>query len=263
MVIRYHTRFASPWIFPPLAFYGADLLLRMLRFRIKDATLTPIDNQMTIVRYQCIDASLLILTHQLHQIRISDCDDGWVAGQHVLLRILLSGHIFESHPLTILTAPSPISCLSTPNLMLGVRVCGDWSRALNLHALEEQVRFPDEKSTALHSVPVQVMIDGPYGGCSIDMGNYESVLLVAGGSGVTFTLGLLDDIVGRCIRLGRRDGERTCKIEFAWCVRSFGQLLVLLVFSLFIDACIHLFQRQSNGLRRFLSTSQQWPPTLP
>jgi hypothetical protein len=29
---------------------------------------------------------------------------------------------------------------------------------------------------------VQVMLDGPYGGCSIDLGRYESVLLVAGGS---------------------------------------------------------------------------------
>jgi ferric-chelate reductase len=139
------------------------------------------------------------------------------------LRILFSGRVFESHPLTILTAPPSISCLSTPNLVLGVRVCGDWSRAINLHALEGKEREPEKSAAAAHSVPVQVMVDGPYGGCSIDIGKYESVLLVAGGSGVTFTLGLLDDIVGRCIRLGRRGGERTRKIEFAWCVRSFGQ----------------------------------------
>ena len=49
ITICYHTIYASPWIFPPLAFYGADVLLRMFRYRIKDATLTPIDNQMTIV----------------------------------------------------------------------------------------------------------------------------------------------------------------------------------------------------------------------
>lgn len=146
-----------------------------------------------------------------------------MAGQHVLLRIFFSGRVFESHPLTILTAPPPISCLSTPSLVLGVRVCGDWSRALNLYALEEENnRVMDEKSAAAHNVSVQVMVDGPYGGCSIDIGNYESVLLVAGGAGATFTLGLLDDIVGRCIKLGRTGGERTRKIEFAWCVRSFG-----------------------------------------
>ncbi|PSR71665.1 hypothetical protein PHLCEN_2v12518 [Hermanssonia centrifuga] len=66
------------------------------------------------------------------------------------------------------------------------------------------------------------MLDGAYGGSSVDLGDYESVLLIAGGSGATFTLGLLDDIVGRCIKLGRRGGEKTRRIEFAWCIRSFG-----------------------------------------
>ncbi|KAG1787191.1 uncharacterized protein HD556DRAFT_1410626, partial [Suillus plorans] len=50
------------------------------------------------------------------------------------------------------------------------------------------------------------MLDGPYGGSSVD--------LVSGGSGVTFTLGLLDDIVGRCVKLGRSQEERTRRIEF-------------------------------------------------
>ena len=66
------------------------------------------------------------------------------------------------------------------------------------------------------------MIDGPYGGCSIDLGEYESVLLFSGGSGVTFALGMLEDIVGRVVRLGREGGEMTKRIEFAWCIRSFG-----------------------------------------
>ena len=69
---------------------------------------------------------------------------------------------------------------------------------------------------------VMVMIDGPYGGLSFDLGQYEHVLLFAGGAGITFTMGVLDDIVGRIIRLKRRNGERTRRIEFAWCVKSFG-----------------------------------------
>lgn len=73
------------------------------------------------------------------------------------------------------------------------------------------------------AVPVHVMLDGAYGGCSIDLGEYESVLLVAGGSGATFTLGLLDDIVARCAKLGRKNGEKTRRVEFAWCVKSFGE----------------------------------------
>jgi ferric-chelate reductase len=70
---------------------------------------------------------------------------------------------------------------------------------------------------------VMVMIDGPYGGISFDLGQYENVLLFAGGVGVTFTMGVLDDIVGRIVRLKRRDGERTKSIVFVWCVRSIGE----------------------------------------
>lgn len=65
------------------------------------------------------------------------------------------------------------------------------------------------------------MLDGPYGGCSVDLGTYETVVLVAGGSGITFTLGLLDDLVGRCVNLGRRGGERTRVVEFIWYIRDF------------------------------------------
>ena len=136
--------------------------------------------------------------------------------------------MFESHPLTILNAPSPLSNVSSRTLTLGSRAIGDWSRALHAYAQREKdlilsalgtEKLRDDQSIG---VPVQVMIDGPYGGCSIDLGEYESVLLLSGGSGVTFTLGMLDDIVGRVVKLGRKGGERTKRIEFAWCIRSFG-----------------------------------------
>lgn len=121
-----------------------------------------------------------------------------------------------------------MSNVSSRTLTLGSRVVGDWSRALHAHAQREKdliissletEKLQDDQSIG---VPVQVMIDGPYGGCSIDLGQYESALLLSGGSGVTFTLGMLDDIVGRVVRLGRKGGERTKRIEFAWCIRSFG-----------------------------------------
>jgi hypothetical protein len=48
------------------------------------------------------------------------------------------------------------------------------------------------------------------------------VLLFAGGSGVTFMLSVLNELVGRCMRVGRRDGEKTQRVVWCWCVRSFG-----------------------------------------
>ncbi|KAJ8519747.1 hypothetical protein ONZ45_g3357 [Pleurotus djamor] len=225
ITICYHTPYATPWIFPPLAFYGFDMLLRFFRYRIKDATLMAIGDQMTLIR-------------------IPDCDAGWVAGQHIRLRVFFAGRVFESHPLTIASAPPSFSSAGSEGILLGARVCGDWTKALNVYAAQEGKRLApktrrdkvedgdggkDEKG--LHhgvddtvEVPVHVMIDGPYGGSSVDLGEYESALLVAGGSGITFTLGLLDDIVGRCVVLDRPAGDKTKRIEFAWCIKSFGAI---------------------------------------
>ena len=69
---------------------------------------------------------------------------------------------------------------------------------------------------------LMVMLDGPYGGPTIDIGQYERVLLIAGGSGVTFTLALLDEIVGRITHGGRAGGEATKTIQFVWYIRSWG-----------------------------------------
>ncbi|KAF8587338.1 iron reductase [Ramaria rubella] len=194
VVICYHTLYAVPWIFPPLAFYGLDLFVRMIRFRIKDAILVPPDNHMTLVHIQ-------------------NCDSGWVGGQHVRLRVFFSGRLFESHPFTILNAPAPISCVSSGELILAAKVSGDWTRALNEAARRE------EKTCRM-----SVMMDGPYGGSTVDIGEYESALLISGGSGATFTLGLLDDIVGRVVNAKRKGGERTKRVEFAWCIKSFGSI---------------------------------------
>ena len=51
VTICYHTIYAVPWIFPPLAFLGFDYFMRMVRYRIKDATLLPVDKNMTLVRF--------------------------------------------------------------------------------------------------------------------------------------------------------------------------------------------------------------------
>lgn len=137
--------------------------------------------------------------------------------------MFFNGRLFEAHPLTILTAPPTTSCVSSRTLTLAARVHGDWTRALNEFAHEETARLSlGDSKTPAPGAPVQVMFDGAYGGSRIDLGAYESVLLVAGGSGATFTLGLLDDLVGRVVRRARAGGERTRRIEFAWCVRSFA-----------------------------------------
>ncbi|KAF8636062.1 hypothetical protein AX17_003827 [Amanita inopinata Kibby_2008] len=242
ITLCYHTIYARPWIYPPLALYGLDLSWRMLRIRIKDAVLVPVDKQMTLIH-------------------IPYPSSGWIAGQHVRLRVFFQGRLFESHPLTIMCAPPSEGCLVKPlhipekqknreqvgnqhcnshdldyagsgivgsGIVLGARAVGDWTRALNEFAFNEGAKIQrlcqsgsTQAAPETPFVPVHVMIDGPYGGCSIDASSYETILLVSGGSGATFSVGLLDSLVGKCMR---GDKTATRKIEFVWFTRSYGSI---------------------------------------
>lgn len=66
---------------------------------------------------------------------------------------------------------------------------------------------------------VMVMLDGPYGGLKMDLRDYESVLLVAGGSGVTFALGAIEE----ALRVKER-GRGPSRVEVAWVVRDMCKL---------------------------------------
>ncbi|KAM6491232.1 Ferric reductase like transmembrane component domain containing protein [Amanita muscaria] len=215
ITVCYHTIYARPWVYAPVAFYGLDLLLRMVKMRIQDAVLVPADNLMTLINVPYMSS-------------------GWTVGQHVRLRVFFGGRLFESHPLTIMCAPpsegTNASEYAGSGILLGARAVGDWTKALNEFALREgkklraqRLNSEEEELTDATPVPVHVMIDGPYGGCSVDPSSYETVLLVSGGSGVTFTIGVLDALVGKYIRSGP-DQVVTRKIEFVWFIRSYGQI---------------------------------------
>jgi hypothetical protein len=98
--------------------------------------------------------------------------------------------------------------------------------AFSRYASSDQECIANENSEKADTlrVPVYVMSNSPYGGCSLDLGDYEDVLLVAGGADVTFTLGLLDDLIGGIVRHQRVRNERTLRVEFVWIVRSVCKL---------------------------------------
>lgn len=167
------------------------------------------------------------LDSTMTMIHIPDCDAGWLPTQHVLLRVLRGPGVFESHPFTITNAPP--SALNSPRgITLYAKVAGDWTRRLHAMAsdlsLEEGDDFEErqafiegsEKPGADHpGRKVTVVIDGPYGGLKMDLGEYSNVLLVAGGSGVTFLLGSIEEAL--CCH---QRGQTPSRVEVAWVVRD-------------------------------------------
>lgn len=151
----------------------------------------------------------LICSRQIH---IPDCDAGWLGTQHVRLRVLAGLSIFESHPLTITNAAGG----SPRGITLYAKVAGDWSRRMQALARDsgyEALPNEDEKSPeASMGVGVKVLIDGPYGGLSLDMASYSTVLLIAGGSGITFALGAAEETM--------RQRQSSVRIQLVWVVRD-------------------------------------------
>ncbi|WVQ99275.1 hypothetical protein IAU59_006407 [Kwoniella sp. CBS 9459] len=231
--ISYHTPYSRPWIYPCAAIYGYDLFVRMLRYRIKDATLIPVDDTLTMIH-------------------IPDCDAGWLPTQHVFLRVLKGSGVFESHPFTITNVPSSTALSGTPRgIVLYAKVSGDWTRKIhdlacradNSNAVGqdavERERFlegPIDQANAEKSATegqpslgfdhpgtrVQVMLDGPYGGLKLDLGAYESMLLVGGGSGITFILGGIEEALSV-----RARGKGPKKVDVAWVVRDMSTITAL------------------------------------
>lgn len=226
----YHTRAASQWIFLSLAIYTFNIAWRVARMRAKDAFLLRVDDTMTLIH-------------------IPDCDTGFRGGQHLLVRVLFDLHQWSSvlqvarpHPLSIATAPAGFSCISfgdiraytasfglhrvdgdetddgkdkePAGIVLGAQVAGDWTKALNKFAASHEV-------APLVPVPVKVVFDGPYGGCTLEPDTYKRVVIISGGSGATFGLGVLDELVARvCSPRRIVAGSQTRRVDFAWCVRS-------------------------------------------
>lgn len=120
------------------------------------------------------------------------------AGQFLRLAVPAISAV-EFHPISIASAPDE------PYIVLQVRKLGDWTE--KLCELAETTDFTD------------VLLEGPYGACSVDLEDddkYTMVLCVSGGIGVTPC-----QSVGKHLLLKhRQEGRKLKKLNFVWAVRD-------------------------------------------
>ncbi|KAG9127936.1 hypothetical protein FRC07_007376, partial [Ceratobasidium sp. 392] len=129
----------------------------------------------------------------------------WTSGQHAfIITPSVAGLPFEAHPFTIAS-----SCASEAN-----------SQASNEHDLVFIIRARDgftkrllDASGSRRSIPVY--IDGPYG-APPSLSHYSTCIFFAGGSGISYTLPLLIDLV-RQVRTSSAVAQR---VLFVWTIRD-------------------------------------------
>ncbi|ORY22229.1 FAD-binding domain-domain-containing protein, partial [Naematelia encephala] len=102
----------------------------------------------------------------------------WKPGQHYFVRFFTGNlHSLTSHPFTVASAPD--------------------SGAIDFFVKKRFGMTKDLANKLVEGKDVRVLLDGPYGGIGGDLGLYDNILIIAGGSGGSFILCVLRDLVAR------------------------------------------------------------------
>ncbi|KAF8443883.1 ferric reductase like transmembrane component-domain-containing protein [Boletus edulis BED1] len=188
----YHKDACVPFVIGGAVVYGVDHGIRTIKTCFTTAAIQTIPEM------------------GLTRVDIPSLRTGWRAGQHVRLRVLSTAMglwgMIEVHPFTIASATN-----TEEGLVLMCKRTGSWTNRLyNMARTTESSEHSQEPVKR-----VKVMVEGPYGGVGdTTIPNYSGAMFVAGGSGVTFALSALQDLVLA------GDRSRTKVIELIWSIQD-------------------------------------------
>ncbi|KAF8218117.1 ferric reductase NAD binding domain-containing protein [Mycena galopus ATCC 62051] len=151
------------------------------------------------------------------------------AGQYIFINCPEISY-FQWHPFTLTSAPEE------DYISVHIRVVGDFTRALakSVGCDFDSARAKGAAPTAegkvvnaisnpsINRVLPRLMIDGPFGTSSEDFLDYETILLVGAGIGVTPFASILKSIWYRMNNFGQGNRTRLSKVYFTWVIRDFS-----------------------------------------
>jgi len=152
------------------------------------------------------------------RIEVPRLNAGWRPGQHVRLRVISSGMGIlgwsEVHPFTI-------ASVGGDGMLLMCKKAGGWTN--KLYDMAAGGNSPEKGVVAGRNA--KVILEGPYGGVGHTMmDSFSGALFICGGSGITFALAAIQDLVQKDI-----EGQSCVKvINLVWCVQNAGSLMSML-----------------------------------
>ncbi|RPB27515.1 hypothetical protein L211DRAFT_779183 [Terfezia boudieri ATCC MYA-4762] len=190
------------WVWVPVGIYLTDRVVRTLYLVYNNISLFHKRKADAAAGLFCCRATFTALPDRATLVSIPKPTFKWKPGQHVFLHCP-SITPLQSHPFTITTLPSD------NKLEFVIRAHQGGTRRLFRHANES---LPPVASKA-------VLVDGPYGRMRA-LEQFDTVVLVAGSTGATFTMPLLRDLVRRSC-----EGKIAArKVKFVWVVKNKGQV---------------------------------------
>ncbi|KAK0869765.1 ferric-chelate reductase Frp1 [Friedmanniomyces endolithicus] len=188
------------YIWIPIGLYLFDRLLRTALIgwnnsRRMSTTVVPIDGEVTKI---CVSGS-----------RIRK----WGPGSFVLLSIPHYG-IGQSHPATIASTPESHG----GDLVFLLKARKGFTKKLLSSASASDftlVTSSGDKNAHAKGESHRAFIDGPYGGTQGDFAAFDTVLLVAGSTGITYVLSILLDLAARA----SKQKLPLRRLELVWAVK--------------------------------------------
>ncbi|EIW68400.1 hypothetical protein TREMEDRAFT_32173, partial [Tremella mesenterica DSM 1558] len=211
-----HWSAMGPWIYPGFGLWAADRILRVVRLFVLNklwvvmpsptganipsrATLTLLTPSTVMVSFQTPSRLLT-----------------WAAGQHFF--VVMPGMTrfpWEAHPFTAATLPArPGQGTGKGELTFIVRVRDGFTKRMKDHVDEERKARglgPDVQV----SVDIPAAVEGPYGE-SRSLDRYDGVLILTGGSGISYGIAHLMQIV----RDAREGKTRVKFVRIIWMVKT-------------------------------------------
>lgn len=194
--------YSRVYIYIPIGLYLVDRVVRSARFawnnfRPAYATLTAMEGGVTKV---CVRTTTI---------------KRWNPGSHCFLSIPDLG-LGQSHPATIASVPTS----HNGELVFILKSHKGFTSRLLTKATESLTPLLTKEDPETQQAQIQKtylsLIDGPYGSSHIDFASFDTVVLVAGSTGVTFTLPIMLDIALR-IKSTRLPIKR---LVFLWVVKN-------------------------------------------
>jgi ferric-chelate reductase len=193
--------YAKVYVWLPIGFYACDRFIRTARMIYHNLSIFHRGSRGVL---SC-KAHITSLSGQATKITIRNPPlKNWTPGQHVFLQFPFMAP-FQSHPFTIASSPSS----SSGELTFVVRAHKGFTRRLYRRARSQ---LPTS-SVPSQEKPLTVLLDGPYG-APPNFLQYDTMVLIAGSTGATFTVPILMNALEApftsCVR----------RIEFIWIVKS-------------------------------------------
>lgn len=158
----------------------------------------------------------------------------WRPGQHIFLSVP-AVRLFEAHPYTIVSIDdrakgvAPVGgAAHSPGseVVLLIRAQKGFSKALWEYVAKARKEKEDRGAGAQEcakGINLRALVSWPIGSSSrVSWDSYDSLLIICGGTGITFGMTVLEYTCRRMVRKDADDKYKTTRVRFVWILREFG-----------------------------------------